>query len=87
MWLRHFDFYLAVTEIDTKNDKIRTSIFLICIGQKGREMTALEPGDEIKLAPVLHQFSEYCNSRKNVTIFRHKFFIYSSNRVTIFMIL
>ena len=30
----------------------------------------------MKLAPVLHKFSEYCNPRKNITILRHKFFTY-----------
>ena len=46
---------------------IKTSIFLTCIDQKGREIYetfTLEPGDEMKLAPVLHKFSEYCNPRK-----------------------
>ena len=38
LWLKHFDFYLAATEKDTKGDKIKTSIFLTCIVQKGREM-------------------------------------------------
>ena len=27
-WLKHFDFYLAATEKDTKRDKIKTYIFL-----------------------------------------------------------
>ena len=79
LWLKHFDFYLAATEKDTKGDKIKTSIFLTCIGQKGREIYetfTFEPGDEMKLAPVLHKFSEYCNPRKNITILRHKFFTY-----------
>ena len=30
----------------------------------------------MKLDPVLHKFSEYCNPRKNITILRHKFFTY-----------
>ena len=34
------------------------------------------PGDEMKLAPVLHKFLEYCNRRKNITILCHKFFTY-----------
>ena len=79
LWLKHFDFYLAATEKDTKGDKIKTSIFLTCIGQKGREIYetfTFEPGDEMKLAPVLHKFSEYCNSKKNITILRHNFFTY-----------
>ena len=38
LWLKHFDFYLAATEKDTKGDKVKTSIFLTCIGQKGRKI-------------------------------------------------
>ena len=30
----------------------------------------------MKLTPVLHKFSEYCNPRKNTTILWHKFFTY-----------
>ena len=79
LWLKHFDFYLAATEKDTKGDKIKTSIFLTCIGQRGREIYetfTYEPGDEMKLTPVLRKFSEYCNPRKNITILCHKSFIY-----------
>ena len=36
--------------------------------------SVFESGDEIKLAPVLHKFSEYCSPRKNITILRRKFF-------------
>ena len=78
-WLKHFDFYLAATEKDTKRDKIKTYIFLWCIGQKGRkiyETFTFEPDDEMKLAPILHKFLEYCNPRKNITILCHTFFTY-----------
>ena len=34
------------------------------------------PGDKIKLLPVLEKFSEYCNPRKNVTILCQKVFTY-----------
>ena len=68
--LKHFDFYLAATGKDTKGDKIKTLIFLTCIGQKGREIYetfTFEPGDEMKLAHVLHKFFEYCNPRKKLS--------------------
>ena len=39
-----------------------------------------EPGDEMKLAPVLHKYSEYCNLRKNITILRHMFFTYRQQK-------
>ena len=70
---------MAATEKDTKGDKIKTSIFLTCIGWKGREIYetfTFEPGDEMKLAPVLHKFLEYCNPRKNITILCHMFFTF-----------
>ena len=38
IWLKHFDFYLVVTGKDTKGDETKTSTFLECIGQKGREI-------------------------------------------------
>ena len=46
---------MAATEKDTKGDKIKTSIFLKCICQEGREIYetfTFEPGNEMKLAPV-----------------------------------
>ena len=64
---------------NTKGDKRKTSILLTFIGQKRRkiyETFAIEPGDERKLASVLHKYSEYCNSRKTTTILCHKFFTY-----------
>ena len=76
-WLNHFDFYLDATEKDTKGDKIKTSIFLTSIRQERREIYEnFEPGDEMKLVPVLHKFSKYCNPWKSTTILRHKFFTY-----------
>ena len=65
LWLKDFDFYLAATEEDTKGDKLKTSIFLRCIGQRGREIYetfTFEPGDEMKLAPF------YTNLRNTVTL-------------------
>ena len=79
LWFKHFDFYFAATEKDTKGDKVKTSIFLTCTSQKGREIYetfTFESGDEMKLAPVLHKFLEYCNHRKNITILRRKFYTY-----------
>ena len=70
---------MAATGKDTKDDKIKTSIFLRGIGQEGREIYEtfnFEPRHEMKLAPVIHKPLEYCNPRKNVTILRHKFFTY-----------
>ena len=79
-WSKAFDFYLVATESDTKSDKIKTSILLTCIGERGREIYETfeftNDGDSLKLKPVLDQFEAYCNPRSNTTINRHKFFTY-----------
>ena len=73
-------FYLTATEKDGKNGKVKTSDLLTCIGQKGRKIYETfnfdNPGVAMRLASVLEKFSEYFNPRKNITIFRHKFFTY-----------
>ena len=38
LWLKRFSFRLTATEKDNKDDKIKTSMLLTCIGQKGREI-------------------------------------------------
>ena len=77
---KHFQFFLTATESDTKSDKIKTSILLPCIGQKGRDIyetfTFEQDTDKLKLKPVLEKFTSYCNPRKNITILRQKFFTY-----------
>ena len=79
-WREAFDFYLVATESDAKSDKIKTSILLTCIGERGREIYETfeftTAGDSLKLNPVLDQFEAYCNPRSNTTINRHKFFTY-----------
>ena len=58
--------------------KLKTSVLLTCMEQKGREIYETfnidNPGDEMRLKSVLQKFSEYCNPRKNITILRHNFF-------------
>ena len=54
--LKHFELYLTATEKDRNNDKVKTSVLLTCIGQKGREIYETfnfdNPGDEMRLASV-----------------------------------
>ena len=80
LWLKHFEFYLTATEKDGKNDKVKTSVLLTCIGQKGRKIYETfnfdNPDDEMRLASVLQKFSEYCNPRKNITVLCRTFFTY-----------
>ena len=66
-----YEFYLTATEKDGKNDKVKTSVLLTCIGQKGRGIYETfnfgNPGSKIELAFVLQKFSKYCNPRKTIT--------------------
>ena len=39
--LKHSEFYLTATEKDRKNGKVKTSVLLTCIGEKGRESIKL----------------------------------------------
>jgi len=77
-WKKHFDYYITATEADTKSEKVKTSILLTCIGEKGRQVydtfdfTTEE--DPFNLALILKKFDEYCTPRKNITILRYKFF-------------
>ena len=60
LWLKHFDFYLAVTEKDTKGDKIKTSIFLTFFS----------------IFSLFKKEEKCCNPRKKITILWHRFFTY-----------
>ena len=75
-----FNFYLVATESDAKSDKIKTSMLLTCIGERGREIYETfefpTAGDSLRLNAVLYQFDAYCYPRSNTTINRHKFFTY-----------
>ena len=77
-WKKHFDFYLVATEADAKADKVKTSILLTCIGEKGRQVYDTfdfhSKENALELALVIKKFDEYCTPRKNTTILRHKFF-------------
>ena len=77
-WKRHLDFYLVAIEADAKADKIKTSILLTCIGEKGRQVYEtfdfLQNENPSNLFLVIKKFDEYCTPRKNITIVKHKFF-------------
>ena len=57
LWLKYFEFYLTATEKDGKNDKVKASVLLTCIGQKGRGIYETfnfgNSGSKIELAFVL----------------------------------
>ena len=76
-WKSEFTFYMTATESDGKENKVKSSILLTCIGDKGREVYStfnLAEADKLKLDKILEKFDEYCEPVKNITFIRHKFF-------------
>ena len=78
-WKKAFDLHLVATESDAKSEKIKTSLPLTSIGERGRkihESFEFTDGDSLKLKPVLEQFEGCCSPWSNTTINRRKFFTY-----------
>ena len=77
-WHQECEFFLVATESDAKSDKIKSSILLTCIGERGRDIyntfTFTSADDKLKLLLILAKFEEYCLPRKNVTYVHYKFF-------------
>ncbi|CAI9727403.1 103-like family member retr-1 [Octopus vulgaris] len=77
-WKKEFNLFLIATESDMKPDKVKTSMFLTCIGSKGRDIHSTldfdSPDEEMNLQTVIEKFDAYCEPRKNITFLRHKFF-------------
>ena len=82
----HWDLF-EKTELSNKTQEVKCSYFLLCIGEKGREIyrtlpdlppetVTLEDGTEEwrrTTAQLKDAFRAYCNPRKNLTLERHKF--------------
>lgn len=79
-WKQELEFYLQATEKDKKDNKVKSSIFLTCIGPQGREIYntfAFENNeDKMNFDVLIKKFDEHCLPRKNITLIRHKFFTY-----------
>ena len=79
---------MCTTEADSKSDKVKTSILLKCIGEKGRTIYETfdfeNAGDKLTFKRVLKKFEEYWNPRSNTTIQKHKFFTYCQTEVQSF---
>ena len=74
------ELFLAATESDTKSNKTQSSILLTCIGHRGREIFNIfqfdSDEDRMKVDLIMEKFDHFCRPRKNITMLRHKFFIY-----------
>ena len=79
-WKQELDFYLQATEKDKKDNKVKSSILLTCIGPQGREIYNTfnfeQYEDKMNIQLLIKKFDEHCLPKKNVTLLRHKFFTY-----------
>ena len=66
------------TETDEKDDKIKTSMLLTCIGQRSREVyynfIFENEEDSMKYKIVLEKFDAHFCPKSNITFLRFKFF-------------
>ena len=80
LWKQELEFYMVATETDSKDDKVKSSILLTCIGPQGREvyntLTFRTGENKLDYKLIIEKFEQYCVPRKNVTLVRHKFFTY-----------
>ena len=73
---QRFNFFLVGRGDGGKGDKIKTSLLLHVVGERGVEVYdtfKFESGDEMKLEPVLTEFRNYCMPKTNQTAERFKF--------------
>ena len=77
VWKQELTLYLDATESSTESDKVKASIFLTCIGKKGREIyntfTFDSDGDNMKLDKIIEKFEGYCAPRKNLAFLCYAF--------------
>ena len=58
---------------------IKLNFSFIDLYKTERHRNLDDPGDEMKVVPVLGKFSECCNPRNKTIIFCHKFFTYQQH--------
>ena len=58
-WKQELEFFMVATEKDDKDDKVKSSILLTCIGPQGREIYNtfnFAPGTELIYESILEKF-------------------------------
>ena len=75
-WKREFQFFLVATETDKKDNKVKISTLLTCIGQRSREVyynfTFDDPADAMKYKNVIEKFDSHFCMNSNITCLRFK---------------
>ena len=70
-WKSEFDFFMIATASESKSEKVKSSILLTCIGEKGHEiystLTFDVEADKMILQKIIEKFDMYCEPVKNIT--------------------
>ena len=80
-WKQELELYLVVTENkERKENKVKCSIFLSCIGPQGREIyntfTFSQEEENFDYNAIVQKFENFCIPRQNITLLRYKFLTY-----------
>ena len=76
-WKNSFQIFLQATESDKKNDLVKSSILLHCIGKQCKEIYdtfEFNEGQEMQFNTIIEKFDNYFKPRKNLTYVRFSFF-------------
>ena len=79
-WKQELELYLVVTEKDRKENKVKSSILLSCIGPQGSEIyntfTFSQAEENFDYNVIVQKFENFCIPRENITLLRYKFLTY-----------
>ena len=79
-WKQELEPYLVATEKDRKENKVKSSILLSCIGPQGREIYNTFPfsqeEENFDYIVIVQKFENFCILRQNITLLRYKFLTY-----------
>ena len=73
------------------SERVKSSIFLTCIGSRGREINNTfnfkNGEDQMTLSVIITKFDKYCTARKTLNYLRHKFLLTDRKKDSPVMIL
>ena len=79
-WMQNFTLYMVAAEYEEKDEKVKASLLLHCIGDKAKEiyntLTFDAVGDNMNYEKIMEKFEAYLAPRKNITFSRYNFLIY-----------
>ncbi len=82
-FMQRFRLYITATGAENKASKVKASLLLTVLGEKGLDIYntfKLEEGHEYNFEEIIDKFQEYCKPRTNITFQRYLFNTYKRPR-------